>query len=84
VLQDKPMVLMCTYWGSDVGRTFDILVDGTKIATQVVNVNRPGDFFDVAYKIPPELTRGKTKVTVKFQSYPDGIAGRLFGLVILK
>jgi hypothetical protein len=38
----------------------------------------------VAYKIPPELTRGKTKVTVKFQSYPDGIAGSLFGLVILK
>jgi uncharacterized protein len=84
VLQDKPMVLMCTYWGSDVGRTFDILVDGTKIATQIINVNRPGDFFDVAYEIPSELTRGKNKVTVKFQSYPDGIAGGLFGLMILK
>jgi DUF1680 family protein len=84
VLQDKPMVLMCTYWGSDVGRTFDILVDGTKIATQVVNVNRPGDFFDVEYKIAPELTRGKNAVTVKFQSYPDGIAGGVFGLVMLQ
>jgi hypothetical protein len=84
VLPDKPMALMCTYWGSDVGRTFDILIDGTKIATQVVNVPRPGDFFDVEYKIPAELTRGKNKVTVKFQSYPDGIAGGLFGLVMLK
>jgi DUF1680 family protein len=81
---DLPMTLMCTYWGSDVGRTFDILVDGTRIATQVVNVNRPGDFFDVEYRIPVELTRGKKRVTVKFQSSPDGIAGGLFGLAILK
>jgi DUF1680 family protein len=84
VLPDKPMVLLCTYWGSDVGRTFDILIDGAKIATQVVNVPRPGDFFDVEYKIPAELTRGKNKVTIRFQSYPDGIAGGLFGLVLLK
>jgi DUF1680 family protein len=81
---DRPMALMCTYWGSDVGRTFDILVDGTRIATQVVNVNRPGDFFDVEYRIPAELTRGKKKVTVKFQSPPEGIAGGLFGLAMLK
>ncbi len=81
---DNAMTLICTYWGSDVSRTFDILVDGTKIATQVINVNRPGDFFDVAYKIPLELTQGKAKITAKFQSYPDGIAGGLFGLVILK
>lgn len=84
ILPAKPMTLLCTYWGSDVGRTFDILVDGTKIATQVVNVNRPGDFFDVEHKIPAELTREKDKVTVKFQSYPDGIAGGLFGCLMMK
>jgi len=84
VLPDKPMILMATYWGSDVGRTFDVLVDGTKIATQTVNVNRPGDFFDVEYRIPEELIRGKNRVTVKFQAPPDGIAGGLYGLAVLR
>ncbi len=84
ILPDRPMVLLCTYWGGDVGRTFDILVEETKIATQTVNVNFPGDFFDVEYKIPLELTRGKEKVSVRFQAPGEGTAGGLFGLVMLK
>ena len=84
VLPDWPMTFMCTYWGSDVGRTFDLIIEGIKIATQVVNVNKPGDFFDVEYKIPSELTRGKNKVTVKFQAHANSIAGGLFGCRMLK
>ena len=80
----QPLVLLCTYWGSDVGRTFDIFVEGTKIATQTVNVNFPGDFFDVEYKIPAELTQGKEKIRVSFQAPAEGTAGGVFGLVILK
>jgi DUF1680 family protein len=83
-LPGRPVSLLCTYWGSDVGRTFDILVDGKKIATQTVNVNYPGDFFDVQYRIPEELTRGKSKIRVRFQAPPEGTAGGLFGLVLLK
>jgi hypothetical protein len=84
VLPDRPMVLLCTYWGSDVGRTFDILINGIKIATQTVNVNYPGDFFDIEYKIPAELTRGKGTATVKFQAAAEGTAGGLFGLAMIK
>lgn len=84
VLSGQPMVLMCTYWGSDLGRMFDIIIDEKKIATQVVNVNYPGDFFDVTYKIPTELTSGKEKVTVQFQAHPGKIAGGVFGCVMLK
>jgi len=84
VLPGQPMTLMCTYWGSDLGRMFDILIDGKKIATQVVNVNYPGDFFDVTYKIPAELTKNKEKVTVKFQAHPGKTAGGVFGCVMLK
>jgi DUF1680 family protein len=84
VLPDKPMALLGTYWGSDTGRTFDILVEGMKIATQTVNVNFPGDFFDVEYKIPLELTRGKKKITVRYQAPPEGAAGGLYGLVMLR
>lgn len=79
VLPDAPMTLVCTYWGSDKRRTFDILVDGKKVATQTVNNNKPNEFFEVEYKIPAELTQKKDKVTVKFQAQPSGVAGGVFG-----
>jgi len=80
VLPDEPVDLLCTYWGSDRGRrTFDVLVDGETIATQSLNDNRPGEFFDVIYLIPVELTKGKQKVTVKLQAHPGEFAGGLFG-----
>jgi DUF1680 family protein len=84
VLPDKPMVLACTYWGSDLNRQFDILVDGHKVATQRVNVNLPGDFFDVEYPLPLELTKGKNKITVKFQPHPGSMAGGVYDCLVLK
>jgi len=77
---DEPVSLLCTYWGSDYRRrTFDILIDGTKIATQSLNDRPENGFFEVAHPIPPELTRGKQKVTVRLQAHPGQWAGGLFG-----
>jgi DUF1680 family protein len=77
--------LLCTYWGSETGqRTFDILVDETRIATQKLLNNDPGKFFEQAYPIPAELTRGKTKVTIKFQAHLNNFAGGLFGCRVLR
>jgi len=81
VSPDKPMELVVTYWGSDAGpRTFDILVDGTVIATQQLDNPSPGNFWDVAYPVPPKLTQGKDKVRVTFQAHPGNMAGGIFGL----
>ena len=75
----RPMALMCQYWGGDGGgREFDILIDGEVIATQVLNNNQPGEFFDVLYPIPEALVAGKEKVTVRFQAKPDRTAGGVF------
>jgi DUF1680 family protein len=80
VPRDQPADLVLTYWGSDSGgREFDILVDGVKVATQVLNNNQPGQFFDVIHPLPDELTRGKEKVTVRLQGHPERTAGGLFG-----
>jgi len=85
VAPDKPMVLLCTYWGSDGGkREFDILVDGEQIATQKLEKNRPGEFFDVEHPLPVKLTAGKQRVTVRFQARPQATAGGVFGLRVLK
>ena len=78
-------LLVCTWWGDESGeRNFDILVDGTKIASQKLLHNQPGKFWDVTYSIPVELTQGKQKVTVKLQAQPGNFAGGLFGCRILR
>jgi DUF1680 family protein len=85
VLADQPQELLVTYWGSDSGgREFDILVDGQKIATQKLENNRPGQFYDEVYPLAKEVTQGKTRVTVKFQAQPSKTAGGIFGCAILK
>ncbi len=85
VLDGQPMKLLCRYWGSDVGaRVFDILIDGTKIATQKLDNNRPDQFYDEIYSIPSELTKGKSKVTVRFQAHSGHMAGGVFDCRVLK
>jgi hypothetical protein len=82
---NQPMELVVTYWGSDAGaRVFDIIVDGKVIATQRLQRNKPGQFFDVTYPIPIELTKGKEKVTVRFQAHPKCIAGGVFGVRMVR
>jgi hypothetical protein len=79
VLPDAPVDLQVTYWGSESGpRRFDILIDGRKIAEQTLGHDKPNEFYDKIYPIPQELTRGKQKVTVRFQAHPQHVAGGLF------
>jgi DUF1680 family protein len=85
ILPDQPVALVCSYWGSETGpRNFDILVDGKKIAAQSLQNDKPGEFFDVTYPIPQELTRGKNKITVRFQAQPGNFAGGFYGVRIIR
>jgi hypothetical protein len=77
--------LICTYWGDDAGaRRFDILVDGKKLATQVLERNQPGQFFEVEYPLSGEWTRDKSSITVTFQAAPGNFAGGLFAISVVK
>jgi DUF1680 family protein len=84
VLPDVPLELVCTYWGGDSGREFDIWVNDVKIATQKINNDKTGKFWDVTYAIPQELTKGKEKVRVKLAAHSGRTAGGLFGCRVLK
>lgn len=77
-----PLMLQATYWGDERKRLFHILVDGTRIASQALNADKPGEFFDVEYAIPEALTRGKKEVTVRFEPEPGNTAGPVFGVLI--
>ena len=78
---DAPMSAECTFWGSDTGsRVFNILANGTIIGTETLTNDAPGEFFTIDYPIPAAITSGQTKITIELQSYPNEIAGGLFGL----
>ena len=80
IVPNAPYDLVVTYWGGDANnRQFDVLVNGEKVGTQVLENNKPGQFFEVTYPIPAQLMAGKTKVTVRFQAHPGAFAGGVFG-----
>lgn len=83
-LPDAPIAIRCAYWGSDSGRTFDIVAEGKVIATQRLTGERPGDPLVVTYPIPPDLTRGKSSVTVEFRAAPGSVAGGVFDVRTVK
>ena len=85
VQPDALNTLRVTYWGGESGnRTFDILIDGQKLATQKLSQDKPNEFFEREYAIPAEVTRGKTKVSVRFQAQPNNMAGGIFGARMLR
>jgi hypothetical protein len=83
VTPDSPVILMCTVRGSEGRqRTFDVFVDGERIATRTLEYH-PTEFLDLEIPIPDALTRGKQRVTVKFQAQPNTATGAVFDLRIL-
>jgi len=76
--------LLLTYIGDDRGRKFDIIIDGTKIATVDWNGGKTGKFYDVEYALPAELIKGKKKIIVKIEANQNRTAGRVFGVRIIK
>ena len=84
VAADKPMTLVCTYRGNEGPRRgFDILVDGEKIATQTLEIH-PTEYFDIEYPLPENLTRGKERITVKFQGLPNSGVGAVVDVRIAR
>jgi hypothetical protein len=58
---------------------FEIIVDGTSIGRFEPN-GSPVGFYDARYAVPAESTRGKTKVTVRFQASQGGRIAPVFGI----
>ncbi len=75
-----PLILQATYWGDERKRSFDILVDNQRVATQVLDRSRPGSFYDVEYPLPEPLTRGKKSVKIRVVPADGNTAGPIFGM----
>jgi len=82
-----PMTLIATYYSGDRRGTpadFDILADGQRVAGQQLQLAGPQRFFDVAYSLPADLVRGKTKVTVRFQAKAGSQIATVFGVRMIR
>ncbi|MEQ1646339.1 MAG: DUF6805 domain-containing protein, partial [Pyrinomonadaceae bacterium] len=72
------------YWGEERKRLFHILIDGTRIASETLGYNKPGEWIERDYPIAPELLKGKTTVTVRFEPETGHTAGPVFGVLIFR
>jgi len=81
---DEPLTLRVTYdQGREESVIYHVIVDGEKIAEQIQE--KGSGLFDVEYKLPERLIRGKNMITVKFVR-PDKEArrGSVLGVRVLK
>jgi hypothetical protein len=79
----NPVTLLATYYSGDRRGTpseFEILVDGTRVADQVVEMSDPHRFFEVTYAVPQNVIVGKDKVTVRFQAKEGSQIATVFEL----
>jgi hypothetical protein len=77
--------LIAEYWGGFPGaKTFDILVNDRLIATENTSGIKDGQFVNIQYDIPEEISGGRSKVTVKFMAHPGNTAGPVFSVRTIK
>jgi hypothetical protein len=84
VLPDVPMTLNCRFKDDPNQRLFNVIVNDEMIGTEVYRFNVPGDFYDVEYRIPESLTRGKKEINVTFESQDAMVMGKLYGCQVLR
>jgi DUF1680 family protein len=65
-------------------RTFEILVDGQRIAEQTLDQSSEPRFFDVEYQLAPAVVAGKQKITVRFQATNGNETGAVFGARVIR
>jgi hypothetical protein len=84
---EKPMALLVTYYNEPgippIAGRFVILVDGTEVARFAPN-SAGANFYTETYRIPPQLTAGKTSATVKFEADSGGRIAPVYGVRLIR
>ncbi len=82
---EKAVALEVSYSGSDRGRTFDILANGTKIATQELTGEKAGEFISKRYAIPESIVKAAAdgRITVRFVA-TQWLAGGLYDVRLMR
>jgi DUF1680 family protein len=82
---EKALVLAVTFNGGETGRSFDILANGTRLATVELKGERRGELVENTYPIPSEVlaTAKDGGLTIKFET-ASGVTGSVFDVRLLR
>jgi hypothetical protein len=78
------LALQASYWGEERNRDFYISVDGEQVAHVTLDGSRPGEFIEVDYPLPEQLTAGKQTILVRFDPVKGHTAGPVFGVRLFR
>jgi len=81
---EKANVLACVFGGGGKESSFDILVDGVKIATQTIGASKENEFVEKKYDIPRGLVSGKQRVAITFRARDNKPTAELYDCVVSK
>ncbi|AHM61096.1 Acetyl-CoA carboxylase, biotin carboxylase [Flammeovirgaceae bacterium 311] len=78
--------LRVTYYGLDKDRTFDILINNTKIATVKLDGSQGDQFYTVDYPIPASVVKNAPDNTLvtKFVAHEGSVAGGIYHVRLMK
>ena len=77
--------LVCTWWGEDDGRIFDIAIDDVILAEIRLDATKGYKFFKTAHRVPRHLTEGKSKLKVSFLGKPGTeVVGGSYGVSTIR
>jgi DUF1680 family protein len=82
----SPSIAVVVTYNSDQRRTrsHEILVEATRVGETTVPQGSVAKFYDVEYAVPPALSTGKQKVTVRFQATNGNEIAPVFGVRVIR
>jgi DUF1680 family protein len=81
----SPAALVVTYNRDNRrARSFEILVDGTRLAEERFAFDSESRFYDREYALPAALVAGKAQITVRFQAVGGNEIAPVYGLRLVR
>jgi hypothetical protein len=84
-LGETPRALVVTYNRDNRrARSFEILVDGQRLAEEQFPFDSESRFFDREYELPASIVEGKQRITVRFQATGTNETSPVYGLRLIR
>jgi uncharacterized protein len=81
----SPAALVVTYNRDNRrARSFEILVDGARLAEEQIRFDSESRFYDREYALPAALVAGKTQLTIRFQATGGNEIAPVYGLRLIR
>jgi uncharacterized protein len=81
---NKGNILQCRFWRGEGTNAFELLIDGVSVAKDSLSRGGETPFVDVTCPVPPELLRGKHRVSVMVKNRSGKSTPELYGCAILR